>query len=112
MQIIKLINQVIAFFLEMGMFISLGYWGFLQGKTNLTKYSFAIALPMIAIILWGFFAAPKSEYRLEFPIRIFFELCLFVIASFLLYRTGNSRLAIWFGAIALVSEIIAYILKQ
>ncbi|MEO7044472.1 MAG: YrdB family protein [Ferruginibacter sp.] len=112
MQIIKLINQVIAFFLEIGMFIALGYWGFQQGRTNLTKYSFAVALPIIAIILWGFFAAPKSEYRLEFPIRIIFELCLFAIASFLLYRTGNSKLAIWFAAITLVSEIIAYIFKQ
>lgn len=112
MQIIKLINQIVAFLLEIGMLIAIGYWGFHQGKTNLTKYSLALALPAIAIILWGFFAAPKSEYRLEFPVRIIFEICLFAIASFLLYKTGNSKLAIWFGAIALVNEIIAYIFKQ
>lgn len=112
MQIIKLINQVVAFLLEIGMFIAFGYWGFHQGKTNLLKYSFAIVLPAIAIILWGFFAAPKSEYRLEFPPRIIFELCLFAIASFFLYKTGNSKLAIWFGVIALINEMIAYIFKQ
>ncbi|MEO6838547.1 MAG: YrdB family protein, partial [Ginsengibacter sp.] len=94
------------------MLIIIGYWGFHQGKTNLTKYSFAIVFPAIAIILWGFFAAPKSEYRLEFPIRIIFELCVFAIASICLYKTGNSKLAIWFGAISLINEMIAYFFKQ
>jgi len=112
MQIIKLINQVVAFLLEIAMIIAIGYWGFHQGRTSLTKYSIAIVLPIVAIILWGFFAAPKSEYRLAFPLRIVFELCLFAIASFLLYQTGNSKLATWFAVIALTNEIVAYFFKQ
>lgn len=112
MQLLKTLNQVIAFLLEIGMFIAFAYWGFQQGKTNLTKYSFAIALPLIVIVLWGFFAAPTSQYRLEFPIRIIFELLLFSIASFLLYKTGHLTLAVCFGAIALISEIVAFIFKQ
>ena len=54
----------------------------------------------------------KDFWRLGFPLRIIFELCLFAIASFLLYKTDNSKLAIWFGAIALVNEIIAGVFKQ
>ncbi len=112
MQIIKLINQVVAFSLEIGMFIAIGYWGFYQGKTSLTKYSFAIVLTLIAITLWGIFAAPNSEYRLEFSTRIIFELSMFFLASFLIYRIGNLKLAICFGILAIISETIAYIYKQ
>lgn len=112
MLIVKLINQVVAFLLEISMFIAVGYWGFYEGKTNVMKYSFALALPAITIILWGIFAAPKSEYRLEFPIRIIFELCLFAVSTILLYKTGNSKLATWFGTLAFLNEILACVFKQ
>ena len=112
MQIIRFVNQVVAFLLEIAMLISIGYWGFVEGKTILTKYSLSIFLPIVAIILWGFFAAPKSKYRLKFPLRIIFELCLFAFASILLYQTENSELAIWFGVIAFTNKIITYFFRQ
>lgn len=112
MQFIKTINQVVAFIIELGMFAIVSYWGYQQGKTIVAKYSFAIILLIVAIALWGIFAAPNSLYRLEFSMRIIFELFLFSIASFLLYKTGHSTLAVCFGTIALTSEAIAYIFKQ
>jgi len=112
MQIIRFINQVVAFLLEIAMLISIGYWGFVEGKTILTKYALAIFLPIVATILWGFFAAPKSKYRLKFPLRMIFKLCLFTIASILLYETKNSKIATWFGVIALTNEIIGYFFEQ
>ena len=112
MQLIKLFNQIIAFLLEFFMFVSLAYLGFQNGKTVLVKYLLAVGLPLIAIILWGFFAAPNSTYRLEQTPRIFFEIALFISTAILFYKSGYTTLAFTFGAIVLLSETIAYFFKQ
>ena len=112
MQLIKFFNQIIAFLLELFMFISLAYLGFKNGKTVLVKDLLAAGLPLIAIILWGFFAAPNSTYRLEQIPRIFFELALFISTAILFYKSGYTKLAFAFGAIVLLSEVTAFFFKQ
>lgn len=112
MQIIKIINQVVAFSLEMAMLVALGYCGFQSGKTLFWKYVFAIVLPLIAAILWGLFAAPKADYRLELAPRILFELTLFLATAIFLYKTGYKTQAIIFGGMSLLSVATAYFLKQ
>lgn len=112
MEIIKSVNQLIAFLLELGLFFIVGFWGFRQGQTSIAKYAFAIIFPMMAIVLWGIFAAPKSSNRLAFPVRLIFEMGLFMLASVLLYTTGNTTWAITFALTALISEIIAFVSKQ
>ncbi|GAB3705444.1 YrdB family protein [Spirosoma flavus] len=111
MQLIKILNQIIYFLLELCMLASLGYAGFLSSQHTLGKYLLAIGLPLAAAILWGFFAAPRSTYRLEFPYRSLFALTLFGFAFFMLYKTGQTRLAITLGITALLCEFIAISLK-
>lgn len=111
MQIIKGLNQLIYFLLEQCMFFSLGYTGFRSTSHPYGKYISAIGLPLIAIILWSIFAAPRFPYRLESPYRSLFALTLFGLTAILLYRIGYTHLAIAFGVIALVSELIALVLK-
>ena len=94
------------------MFFVLGYWGFHAGKSIFWKYGLAAALPLLAIILWGIFAAPRSEQRLDTPYRIVFELALFLLAAFLLYKSGFPRLAIGFAVAALLSQLLAVVLEQ
>lgn len=65
MQIIKIINQTVAFLLELGMLAAVGHWGYLQGKTTLSKYGIALFLISVIVILWGYFAAPKSVNQLS-----------------------------------------------
>lgn len=112
MQLIKFINQIIAFLLELFMFISLAYLGFQNGKTVLLKYLLTIGLPLIAIILWGLFAAPNSSYRLEHTPRIFFELVLFLSTAILFYKSEHTTIAFTFGVIVLLCEATAFFFKQ
>ena len=112
MQIIKVINLIVAFSLEIAMLIVLGYWGFQTGKTTFWKYTLAATLPLIAMLLWGILAAPRSEQRLDTPYRIAFELAMFFLASFLLYKSGYAKLGLSFAMIALLSESLALFLKQ
>ncbi len=103
---------MLAFSLELAMFVVLGYWGFQAGKTTFWKYGLAVALPLVAIVLWGIFAAPKSEQRLDTPYRLVFELALFLLAAFLLYKSGFTRLAIGFASAALLCQVLAVVWKQ
>ena len=112
MKIIKYSNLLIAFLLEIVSIIIISYWGFLQGKTSVSKYTLAILLPLVAIILWGRFAAPASKHRIKFPYRIIFELVFFAIGTFLLYKTGNDNGAMYFGITALLSKAVAFIYHQ
>ena len=94
------------------MFASLGYVGFHSTTHPYGKYAAALVLPLIAIVLWGIFAAPRSDYRLEPLYRSIFALTLFGITALLLYKMGNTRLALTFVGIALASELVAVWLKQ
>lgn len=112
MQLLKGLNQILYFLLELGMLGSFGYAGFQSSQHPYGKYIIAIGLPLVAATLWGIFAAPRSGYRLEFPLRSLFSLTLFGLAFFLLYRTGQTRLAITLGILALASEVIAIAFKE
>jgi hypothetical protein len=111
-QAIKLINLGVAFLLELAMLAALGYWGYQQGKKTMMKYAFAIGLPVIAMVLWGIFAAPKSQYRLDTPARVIFEVSLYTITAFLLYKSGHTTLATVCWFIMLLSQLIAVVGHQ
>ena len=112
MQILRIINQITAFLLEIYMFIALGFIGYQLGKSVLIKYTLVIGLPLMAIVLWGLFAAPKSNFRLGLPWRIIFEIILFSITSFLLYKTGFKTLAFSLWIIILINELTAYLFER
>jgi hypothetical protein len=112
MQIIKAINLAVAFFLEIGMLISLGYSGFRYPESMLLKYLLTISLPLIAAILWGFFSAPKSRYRLPQPYRMIFASTIFGIAVLLLYESGSTTLAVAFAVLVLINQLLLLFLKQ
>ncbi|MBC3785017.1 YrdB family protein [Spirosoma utsteinense] len=112
MQFIKGLNQLLYFLVELSMFVSLGYAGFQVSTHPYGKYVAAVGLPLVAITLWGIFAAPRSTYRLEPLYRSLFALTLFALTTLLLYRTEHVRLAIFFGVMALTTELLALVLKQ
>ncbi len=112
MQIIKTINQTVAFLLELGMLTAIGRWGYLQGRTTLSKYGIALFLIAVIVILWGYFAAPKSPNRLSLGYRIIFEFVLFMIATFMLHKSGNTNYSIVFGIIAVVNLSLEYYFTQ
>ncbi len=109
-QIIKLVNLAAAFFLETAMIISFGYFGYQYPQTMLMKYVLMIGFPLIATILWGFLAAPKSKYRLQKIPRTIFALTLFGAAIFLLNSTGKTLLAAVFAILVVINQLLLFIL--
>ncbi|MFN8251900.1 MAG: YrdB family protein [Ferruginibacter sp.] len=111
MEFIKYLSMTLAFFLELCMLAALGWWGFQQGGTTLSKYAIAGVLVLVASVLWGIFAAPKSKRRLPIVPRLFFQFAMFLTAAFLLYLSGETTLAIWFAVLALLSTAGSAVFK-
>lgn len=107
----KALNNVIAFFIEMTMLVALSMSGYQLATTALLKYSFAIGLPGVAVLLWAKWAAPKSKSRLPFPWLSVFKLILFSITALLLFYSGHVNGAIIFGSVAYLNEFLAVLLK-
>ena len=112
MPVLKAFSQLLYFSVELAMFVSLAYVGFHANAHPLGQYLMGLGLPLLAIILWGLFAAPRSAYRLEPPFRALFALVLFGVTAFLLYRFGLVKIAVVFGLVALLSQLLALSLKQ
>lgn len=112
MEIIKAINLAAAFFLEIAMLIAFAYFGFQYPENTIIKYVMMIALPVTAIMLWGYFAAPKSKHRLQQPSRVLFALTMFGAAIFLLNMTGKTMLAAIFAIMVIINQLLLFILKQ
>ena len=112
MAILKQINQVVAFLLELVMLYMLAVGGNQFGKGNGWRYVLAVGLPVLAIGLWGYFSAPRSEHRLVFPYLSIFHFVLFGSTALLWYLTGHQRSAVLFLVIVILSEVTAITLKQ
>ncbi|HEX5401263.1 MAG TPA: YrdB family protein [Pseudonocardiaceae bacterium] len=57
----RLGNLGLAFTLELAAIVALGYWGFHAADSTGGKFLLGIGTPVVAIVLWALFAAPKAS---------------------------------------------------
>lgn len=112
MNLIKKLNLLLSFLLELVLLYLVGFWGFHQGETWVSKYALAVVLPAIVIVLWGVWAAPKSKRRLKNPVRTVFKLALFFLGALLAYQAGIQSWAIVFAIIVIFNAGLAFLFGQ
>ncbi len=105
---IKFVNPILALTLEIIMLITFGYFGMTRPWSLTLRILFTILFISIALLLWAFFAAPKSEHRLQMPSIMFFRMLMFTFSAFLLFQLGNKNLSILVFVFALLSQTISY----
>ncbi|MFN8381527.1 MAG: YrdB family protein [Anaerolineales bacterium] len=109
---LKAINSGLAFFLELAMLTALGYWGFHGDKSILAKCILGIGLPLLTVIVWGMFLAPRATYRLSSISGNLLSLFLFLLAATVLFYTRHSLLAIIFASIAVANRVLILFWRQ
>ena len=112
MEILKFLNSALAFFLELAMLIAFGYWGFHGERSTLLKWLLGIGIPLLAIVLWGFFFAPNAAHRLNMIAGTLLSSLLFLIAAAALYQTGHTVLGLTMAVIVIVNRVLILIWKQ
>jgi len=75
------------FLCELGLLAGLAYWGFTVGE-GATAWLLGLGAPAVAAVVWGLFVAPKARYKVSMPIRLSFELDLFILATLALWFAG------------------------
>jgi len=111
-EILKTINSVLAFFLELIMLAAFSYWGFHGEKSVLIKWLLGIGVPLAVIFIWGLYLAPNAKHRLNITAGTILSLTLFLGAAIALYQTSHSVLAITFAIAIIINQVFLLFWKQ
>jgi Protein of unknown function (DUF2568) len=96
----RVFSLALKFLLELAAFAAFAYWG--AGVSIVL----AIGAPALAIVLWGVFAAPRSERRLPMPARIVFETGVFLLAVVALLAAGELVAGIVLAVLVAISTAL------
>jgi hypothetical protein len=94
---------LVKFLLELAALAALSYWGATIGPTPVSVV-LAVALPLVAAVAWGIWAAPRSARRLEPGRRVGFEMAVFVLAAIALVLAGLPIAGALFLLVAVMDE--------
>ena len=84
----KILNDILSFLLELIMLAAFAYVGFHWGEDPLMHDVLGMGIPLIMIIFWAKWMAPKSKSRFPFPWVQIITLILFEAAATALYVSG------------------------
>lgn len=108
MVMIRAANLLLSFLLELGMLAAFSYWGYHAPSSPLVSILAGVALPVVAAVIWGIVLAPKARFTLTRQWHRFLELVLFGLATVAVYAAGRPELAIGFGALVAVNQLVTY----
>jgi Protein of unknown function (DUF2568) len=103
-------NLVVKFALEIAAVTAFAYWG-ATVSSGVVAVVLAIAAPLVAVVLWGRFAAPRATRRLPLRLRAPFELTVFGLAALALL-TASSTAAIVFTSVVIVNSLLLTVMGQ
>ncbi len=110
-------NLAVKFALELAAVTAFAYWGTTGSGSGSGSGSgavavvLAVAAPLIAIVLWGRFAAPRAPRRLPLRLRAPFELGVFALAALALATTSTAA-AIGFASAVIANSLLLTLLRQ
>lgn len=93
LELLKGLNLLLRFLLELCALGALCYWGFTTGSGPVAKIGLGIGAPIIAVVVWGTFVAPGAPVAIPEALRLVLELVVFGSAVGALYSAGSPTLA-------------------
>jgi len=109
MDILKGLNLLARFLLELCLLAAVGYWGFNTNSGWLMKIILGIGLPVLIAALWGMFIAPKAIRPLSGASYLILEMTLLASGSVALFASGKLTLG-WVYTISLVVNKVLLVL--
>ncbi|WP_394552879.1 YrdB family protein [Agromyces sp. MMS24-JH15] len=99
-------NDVLRFLLELFAIATLGIFGFAAFPLPWPGVLIGIALPALAILLWGLFRSPKAVFHVDPFVKALVEIAVFSTAAIAWWVLGQPVVAVVFAVVAAVSGII------
>lgn len=109
---LKQANLLLALLLELGVLAALAYVGFATGATLAVKIVLGIGAPVVAIIIWAIWGAPRSRRRLQGISYWFLRIAFNVVGAIALYVANQHTWGVIFALAAALNCILAYAWRQ
>ena len=106
MALLQNANLALAFLLELVAIASFAYWGFNASDSTVLKIVLGVGTPIVAIVLWGVFAAPRSERRLQGSAYLVFKVIFFALAILALIAAGSVTLGLIFALVFVANTML------
>ena len=112
MDVMKGLNLLVRFLLELCMLAAVGYWGFKTQSGWPMKILFGIGLPVLTAVLWGRFIAPKATHPLRGASYLALELVLLGSGAVALFASGKPTLGWIYTITLIVHKVLQILWKQ
>jgi hypothetical protein len=111
-QPLHVINEGLAFLLELAMLAGLAWWGSQAVSGIAGRIALAVLTPGLAAVIWGLLAAPRARFQLPVPGVLAVKAAIFGGAAVAVYSMGQHALAIAFAVVAAVNTTVAAMDRQ
>src|ERR1044071_3265150 len=112
MSILKTLNLLVRFLLELCMLAAVGYWGFKTQSSLTMKIILGIGLPLLLIVLWSLFVAPRAVYPMQGVSHVVLSLILLGSGAVALFASGQATLAWVYVIVLIVNQVLLVVWKQ
>lgn len=112
MNLLKTLNLLIRFLLELGLLAAVGYWGFATQPGWPMQILFGIGLPVLLIVIWGLFVAPRATYRLSGLSYLFVSVILLAVGALALFASGRTVLGWVYAVILAINQVLLSVWNQ
>lgn len=112
MNVLKGLNLLIRFLLELCMLAAVGYWGFKTHSTWAMKIILGVGLPILIALLWGLFIAPRAIYPLTGISYLVVELILLGSGALALFTSGQPKLGWAYVVILVLNTVLITVWKE
>jgi hypothetical protein len=110
LEAIKSVNATLAFVLELGVLAALGYWGWTLGPGLLARIGLLIGLPLLAILVWGMWGAPRSKWQLQGLWFLLLRIVFFSSAVVALTNASQYTMGVIFALLTVLFLVLTYTL--
>ncbi|HEY2697001.1 MAG TPA: YrdB family protein [Pseudonocardiaceae bacterium] len=101
------LNEGLAFLFEIAALVAISWWGCHIGDNTADHILLGLGAPLLAIVLWGLFAAPRSAVRTPMAGVLSVKIVVFGAAAVGLWFTGLHVLAVVFAVLVAINTTIA-----
>ncbi|MFF4773601.1 YrdB family protein [Microtetraspora fusca] len=106
-------NLALMFFLELGVLVSVGYWGFTLAAPLAVRILAGLGAPVVFATLWGLFAAANgARFKLHGLARAAFEIAWFGGGAAALVASGLVTGGTVFAILYVVNGVLRLVWDQ
>ena len=103
---LHVVNEGVAFLLELVALAGLCAWGFNVGHDVAVHVLLGIAAPVAMAVVWGIFCAPRAKVVLPRVPLLSLRTAILLIAGVAMYAAGRHLAALVFAVVVVVNVVI------